>query len=187
VRNTVTPSLTRWNDPRQIGVFDANQCVSQQGAVFIRAKEKVMDQQPTPHPDYESLTWILNSVAQWVIKYRRARDICDDLTNCGADEFANIARDLRLQPSELAILARKGPDAANLLRDLLNALGIDASNLERDEPLVMRDLERLCTTCHEKRQCRFHLANGIIADNFRDFCPNAFTLDALLQEKEQRA
>jgi hypothetical protein len=74
-----------------------------------------------------------------------------------------------------------------LLQDLLNVLGLDKNALENDEPLAMRDLERLCTTCREKRQCRFDLANGVIADNFRDYCPNAFTLDALLQEKEQRA
>jgi hypothetical protein len=143
-----------------------------------------MDRQP--HPDYESLQSVLKSIAQWITKYRHARDTCNDLVNCDPDEFANIARDLRLSPSELAILARNGPNAADLLRELLKVLGLDHNALENDEPLVMRDLERLCTTCREKSQCRFDLANGVIADNFRDYCPNAFTLDALLQEKEQR-
>jgi hypothetical protein len=146
-----------------------------------------MDQQPITHPDYDSLQSVLKSIAQWIMKYRDARNICNALVNCGPDEVANIARDLRLSLSELAVLARNGPNAADPLQDLLNVLGLDKNALENDEPLVMRDLERLCTTCREKRQCRFDLANGVIADNFRDYCPNAFTLDALLQEKEQRA
>jgi hypothetical protein len=139
-----------------------------------------MDQQPIAHPDYDSLQSVLKSIAQWITKYRYARD----LVNCDPDEVANIARDLRLSPSELTILARNGPNAADLLRDLLDVLGLDQKNLENDEPLVMRDVERLCTLCHEKRQCRFDLANGVSADNYRDYCPNAFTLDALLKAKQ---
>ena len=146
-----------------------------------------MNRQPIPHPDYDSLQSVLKSIGQWITKYRHARDICNDLVHCGSDEVANIARDLRLSPRELTILARNGPKAADLLHDALNVLGLDKNALENNEPLVMRDLERLCTTCREKRQCRFDLANGVIAENFRDYCPNAFTLDALLQEKEQRA
>jgi Family of unknown function (DUF6455) len=134
-----------------------------------------------------TLQSVLKSIAQWIMKYRDARNICNDLVNCGPDEVANIARDLRLSPSELVILARNGPNAADLLQDMLKALGVDKNAIENDEPLVMRDLERLCTTCHEKRRCRLDLANGVIADNFRDYCPNAFTLDALLQQKVQRA
>jgi hypothetical protein len=147
----------------------------------------IMNRQPIAHPDYDSLQSVLKSIAQWIMKYRDARNICNDLVNFGPDEVANIARDLRLSPSELVILARNGSNAADLLQDLLNVLGLDKNAIENDEPLVMRDLERLCTTCREKRRCRLDLANGVIADNFRDYCPNAFTLGALLQEKEQRA
>jgi hypothetical protein len=147
----------------------------------------IVDRQLNPYPDYDSLQSVLKSIGQWIMKCQHARDNCNDLVNCGPDEVGNIARDLRLSPSELATLARNGPNAADLLQDMLNALGFDKNALENDEPLVMRDLERLCTTCHEKRQCRFDLVNGVIAENFRDYCPNAFTIEALLQEKEQRA
>jgi hypothetical protein len=145
-----------------------------------------MDQKPAAHPDYDSLQSVLKSIAQWIRKYCHARNNYNDLVNCDANEFAGIARDVRLSLSELAELAKNGPDAADLLRELLDVLGLDQKALERDEPLVIRDLQRLCTTCREKRQCRFDLANGIMADNFRDYCPNAFTLDALLQQNEQR-
>lgn len=95
-----------------------------------------------------------------------------------------MARDLNIGPTELVALAKKGPDAADLLQKLLAALGVDANALEHNDPLVMRDLQRLCTTCGDKRQCQFDLANGVSADNFRDYCPNAFTLDALLKAKQ---
>jgi hypothetical protein len=144
----------------------------------------IMNRQPIAHPDYDSLQSVLKSIAQWIMKYRYARNVCKDFVNCGPDEVANIARDLRLSPSELVILARNGSNAADLLQDLLNVLGLDKNAIENDE---LRDLERLCTTCRGKRRCRLDLANGVIADNFRDYCPNAFTLEALLQEKEQRA
>jgi hypothetical protein len=40
----------------------------------------------------------------------------------------------------------------------------------------------LCATLSGcARPCRFDLANGVIADNFHDYCPNAFTLDVLMQ------
>ena len=142
-----------------------------------------MNQQPTAHPDYETLQTVLNSIAQWVTKFCNARGISSDLANCGPEEVARIARDLRVHPRELAMIAKKGPKAADLLQKLLVALGIDAKGLEHDDPLVMRDLQRLCTTCTDKRQCQFDLANGVIANNFRDYCPNAFTLDALLKAK----
>ena len=73
-----------------------------------------------------------------------------------------------------------------ILRILLIALGVDPNGVEHDDPSVMRDLQRLCTTCGDKRQCELDLANGVSADKFRDYCPNAFTLDALLQAKQER-
>ena len=142
-----------------------------------------MNQQPRAHPDYESLKSIWNSIAECVVNYRHARGTCNDLASCGRDEMERIARDLRIHPSELTTMAKKGPHAADLVKKLLVALGIDADSLERDDPFTMRDLQRLCTICTDKKQCQFDLANGIISDNFRDYCPNAFTLDALLKAR----
>jgi hypothetical protein len=143
-----------------------------------------MNQQPTAHPDYESLKSVWNSIAQWVMNHRYARGIYNDLANCDPDEMERIARDLRIHRSELMTMAKKGPHAADLVKKLLIALGIDANNLQHEDPITMRDLQRLCTTCTEKKQCQFDLTNGIISDNFRDYCPNAFTLDALLKAKQ---
>jgi pyrroloquinoline quinone (PQQ) biosynthesis protein C len=143
-----------------------------------------MTQTHEPHPDYESLHWISNAIAQWIAKYRYARGIRNELMNCSADDVAGIARELKITPVELATLAKKGPNAADLLQRLLIALGVDANGLENDDPLVMRDLQRLCITCGHKRQCELDLAKGELADTFLEYCPNAFTLDALLKAKQ---
>jgi hypothetical protein len=86
----------------------------------------------------------------------------------------------------LAAVAERGPNAAALLQKLLVALGIDPKDIDHRDPAVVRDLQRSCVMCDEKKRCKFDLANGIAADNFRDYCPNAHTLDALLQEKQER-
>jgi transcriptional regulator with XRE-family HTH domain len=143
-----------------------------------------MGQNHEPHPDYEKLSWISNAIAQWIVKYRYARGIRNELMNCSADDVAGMARELNITPTELAALAQKGPNAANLLQKLLIALGVDPNGLANDDPLVMRDLQRLCITCGYKRQCEFDLEKGELADNFREYCPNAFTLDALLKAKQ---
>jgi len=143
-----------------------------------------MKQDPSTHADYESLHSIVDSLVQWVRSRRLAREACNDLANCGPDEVAQIIRDLRLQPGELAGLIKRGPDAADLVQELLPAVGIDVQSLEQDDPATMHDLQRLCTICSDKRQCRLDLANGKIVEKFRDYCPNAFTVDALLQANQ---
>jgi len=132
---------------------------------------------------------VLNSIADWVNRYRNAVghiNGCDSgLTRCGPDEVRQIADDLGISPGELRELANKGPGSAELLQKMLVALKIDAKALDQAEPLVMRDLQRLCTTCGNKKRCVHELADGTAAAHFHEFCPNAFTLDALLEEKAE--
>ena len=123
---------------------------------------------------------VLEGIADWVSKYRRNFGLDNQLGLCAPDEVIRVARDLRLTPSELQELARKGPNAADLVLKMLVALHVDPKRLENTDPHVMRDLQRLCTTCGAKRQCEHALANGTAGEHFREFCPNAFTLDALL-------
>ncbi len=142
-----------------------------------------MSSQPTNNASYSGLETILNNIAQWVRKYRYALGIRDELMNCGPEEVANIARDLGVSASELANLASKGPEAANSLQKLLVALGVDPKRLASDDPIIMRDLQRLCISCGHKGQCEHDLAAGTAAEHYRDYCPNAYTLDDLFTTK----
>jgi hypothetical protein len=116
--------------------------------------------------------------AAWWRNLRAARASVGELEGCGK-EVTQIARDLGLAPSELRNIAAKGPAAADQLEMRLEGLHVDAATLRRDEPLVMRDLERVCTQCGSKRRCARDFVRFPDDSGWRAYCPNAATLDAL--------
>jgi pyrroloquinoline quinone (PQQ) biosynthesis protein C len=134
-------------------------------------------------PNHPTLQPILDAIADWVKKYRYAAGLRNELAQCGPEEVANTARELGLSSRDLYRMARKGPNAADLLQKMLLALGVSPQKLALEDPLIMRDLQRLCIMCGQKKQCKHELAAGTAGKNFRDFCPNAFTLEALLSGK----
>jgi hypothetical protein len=69
---------------------------------------------------------------------------------------------------------------------MLIALRVDPHVLVNTNPAVMRDLQRLCVVCSQKGRCEHELAKGTASEHFREFCPNAFTLDALLKQKNNQ-
>jgi len=64
-----------------------------------------------------------------------------------AANFGRIAGDLRMSSADLEALVRQGTHAANELPKMLTALSIDQDDLARTEPLVLRDMERVCALC----------------------------------------
>jgi len=130
---------------------------------------------------------ILAAIANWVRQYRRAIGLRGELAECPPEEVARIARDIGVSPQELKFFVNKGPQAADELPKLLLALGVDPKKLASNEPDTMRDLQRLCITCGDKSQCRHDLAAGTAASHYRDYCPNAISIAALLQAKAKTA
>ena len=128
---------------------------------------------------------VFEAIARWVKNYRDALGTSRELAQCDAKDVAAIAQDLMISPEELKALAVKSPDSARLLYRMLDALGVDAAALSARDPMVMRDLERLCVSCTNKRKCAHELATGAAAGHYEDFCPNAYTLDMLLAERER--
>jgi hypothetical protein len=136
---------------------------------------------PTDHPYYRTLDPIIDLIADWVKKYRSAAQARDELAQCGPEEVAHLAHDLGVTPEELRELARKGPNAQPLLYKMLSALGIDRHTDTRfNKSLLLRDLERTCFACDNKGRCVHELAGGTAKQHYRDFCPNAYTLDTLI-------
>jgi hypothetical protein len=68
---------------------------------------------------------------------------------------------------------------------MLLALHVDPERLLRSEPAAMRDMQRLCISCEAKQRCEHELTQGSAARHYREFCPNAFTLDALFEPQKQ--
>ena len=94
-------------------------------------------------------------------------------------EFDRIARDTQLSPVELNELVNRGPHAADELQGLLAALGIDAEQLARIEPVAMHDMQRVCALCSHKRECNHDVLSGSSAERYRAYCLNAATLAGL--------
>jgi hypothetical protein len=139
------------------------------------AMTSASDEQST----YPTLEPILDAIANWVKKYRYAVGLRDELARCGPEEVARAAHDLGVSPRERVRLASKGPHAADELPKLLLALGVDPKKLASDDPALMRDLQRLCITCGHKKRCEHELGAGTAAQNYRSYCPNAVSLEAL--------
>lgn len=101
------------------------------------------------------------------------------LEDCGAEEVGHIAKDIGVSTSELFLLARSDPGAADLLPRRMAALDIDRNEVARIVPLTMQDLQRVCTLCNKHRRCARELARNATDPTWKDYCPNVGTLLAL--------
>jgi len=134
---------------------------------------------------YPTVEFVLDAIAGWINKYRNMHSARDELEHCSPEDVMQIANDLGVSVSDLRGLAAKGPGAADTLQKMLFALSVDPQDVAKTDPAVMRDLQRLCVVCGQKRRCQHELARGTAADHFREFCPNAYTLDALFNSKNK--
>lgn len=131
-----------------------------------------MTAQSKPFPAVETL---INTFGDW-LKHRRE---LNEMRQMDRSDFNRIASDLRVSPGELDALVRQGPHAADELPKLLKVLGIDEASLARTQPLVLRDMERVCALCHHKGECIRDFAAGTAAEHYEEYCPNAPTIDVL--------
>ena len=120
-----------------------------------------------------------SGVARWINHYRDKLDPDRQFGSCTPDDVEEIAHDLSMTAEDLRTVVRRGPDGARLLSKMLTAMGADPRKLAIDDPLTMRDLQRLCASCAYKRQCEHDLAEGRGVDSYHDYCPSAYTLDML--------
>lgn len=123
-----------------------------------------------------------NPVAKWWHNWKSRRAAANELQACGTDEVAQLARDVGVSPAELCTLAGKGSDIADLLPQRIAAIGLDAQRITATEPQVMRDLERVCSQCEEHGRCARELAHDRKSWEWRTYCPNVATFDALRTE-----
>ncbi|WGD52519.1 DUF6455 family protein [Bradyrhizobium sp. CB1650] len=125
-----------------------------------------------PYPIVQDL---IESFAGW-LKHRRE---LNEMRQLDRADFNRIAGDLRISPDDLEELVRHGRHAADELPKMLEQLGINAERLGRAQPLLLRDMERVCALCSQKAQCDRDLAGGTAAENYHGYCGNAATLESL--------
>jgi hypothetical protein len=100
------------------------------------------------------------------------------------DELERVAKDLGMTGPELRDLAARGPDAAHLLHERMRVLDLTDADVERVALGLMRDLERTCACCREKRVCERDLATRPVDPDWAGYCPNAVALTGVKIVKE---
>ncbi len=125
--------------------------------------------------NYPVVESVIDLFARWLEHRCEIAELC----TCDAITRENIATDLGVSPGELDQLVRRGPHAADELPKMMAAVGLDAQAIARAQPLVMRDLERVCALCEQKTQCGRDLTAGTAAQHYKEYCANAATLASL--------
>ena len=131
----------------------------------------------TSHVALEAL---LSRVCEW---WRRQ----NELSGLDPKELERVAEELGMSTGTLEDLVVRGPDAAAHLYERLSALGLSKTDVEHSAQGVLRDLQRTCACCNEKGRCENDLRDHPDSAVWKDYCPNAVTLDALVKVKEGRA
>lgn len=129
----------------------------------------------TQSESYPRVQYLIDSFVGW-LNHRRE---LNEMRQLDRTDFDRIAADLEISPSDLEELVRRGPHATDELHVLLKTLGINEVALARTEPLVLRDMERVCALCNHKSRCDRELADGTAAELYRGYCPNAPTIEEI--------
>jgi hypothetical protein len=122
---------------------------------------------------------IVDKVVDAYGNWRRRRSDIREIRELDSGEFAKIARELNVQPTDLETSVHQGPHAADELPGLLELLGIDTDLLAKTQPLVLRDMTRVCASCQQKRRCNRDLGTGTSAQHYAEYCLSASTIDDL--------
>jgi hypothetical protein len=135
-----------------------------------------------PVKKYPAFDSVLATLGEWLRLRQQIWQVSRRLDECDRDEIAQIAAEAGLSASELRRMAKLGPEAAKLSLDRMAALHLDAETIAVSEPGTMRDLQRLCSNCASKKRCRHDIIHDPDGSVWRQYCPNAGTLDALQSE-----
>ncbi len=128
---------------------------------------------------YASVNSWVSAMGDWLRKRRSIRQNRRGFDEWSNYEVARIAQDVGLSSQDLREMIQLSPDAAKLLLRRMSVLHLDADELAKSDMNVMRDLQRVCSTCGSKRQCRIDLADDPENPVWRRYCPNEDTLAEL--------
>jgi uncharacterized protein YjiS (DUF1127 family) len=128
---------------------------------------------------YPIVASAINLFGDWL----RRRQEMHELREMNSGDFARIVRDLSISPAELDSFVRLGPHASDELPKLLEALGIDEAKLSQTQPVLQRDMVRVCAACQQKARCDRDLDAGTTAQHYAEYCANAPAIDELNRDK----
>lgn len=115
-------------------------------------------------------------------KWQSARAAEEELARIGTEDLRSLAQDAGVSADQLVRLASRRAKGADELPLLMKALGLSPEKTARTRPDVMRDMSVVCSGCKVASHCRRAIESGW-APVVQRYCPNAMTLQALLDEK----
>ena len=77
----------------------------------------------------------------------------DDLHALDGAEIERIAADLSIDTGTLKDLGTRGPGSSDLLYERMRVLGMSKEEVDRAAEGFLRDLQRTCVCCDQKRIC----------------------------------
>ena len=127
----------------------------------------------------------LVNILEWWRSWRRTRNGLAELHRFRTG-LELLAREVNLSPWDLRAVAAKWPEGGDLLGRRLTTLRLDAEQFSSAQLGALRDLERVCTLCGSKSRCEHDLERNVSTADWRDYCFNVATLDALQSESTSR-
>ena len=115
------------------------------------------------------------AISRWRQQLRDAAE----LRNCEEQAVEEMAHEVGLAAAELRQLSKKGAHAADLLPQRMAALDLDPKEVGQLEPMVLRDMARVCSMCESHGRCLRDLTRDANDPIWKQYCPNADTLDSL--------
>jgi len=115
-------------------------------------------------------------------KWHSARAAEWEVARLGTEDLRCLAQDVGVSADQLVRLASRRAKGADELPLLMKALGLSPEKTARTRPDVMRDMSVVCSGCKVASHCRRAIESGW-APVVQRYCPNAVTLQALLDER----
>ncbi len=123
---------------------------------------------------------IMGSIRDWLARGSQRREF----GLLAADDADRILGENGISRSDFIRIVNAPLASDDLLSPTMRSLGLEADEVRAREPAVMRDLERVCAMCSDRRRCNDQLREGRAAVSYRDYCPNASTFGSLMADRQ---
>lgn len=129
----------------------------------------------------------LGRVRASALDRRKRRALLREFDELNAGDRNQILDDVGMGYREFARAMMAPQHAENLNVRALEAIGVDPLTFQARHPGWARDMERLCSTCPARRRCRRDLAADVFGRQYRHYCANADSIDAIALGKRPQA
>jgi hypothetical protein len=134
-----------------------------------------------------SKTAVTSAVDHFLKRLREWWQRSGELSGMDRTELQRMAGEFGMSVRDLQELVARGPHAADLLRERMQALGIARADVESMARGLMQDLERTCACCDGKEACGQDLEQRPDDPAWKDYCPNAISLESVRRAKGRLA